>query len=38
MGRILHNEGLIVATGPSSFQQLNQNHIQRILDIPNVTP
>ena len=38
MSRILHNEGLIIATGPSSFQQLNQHHIQKILNIPNIAP
>ena len=36
--RILHNEGLIVATGPSSFQHLNKHHIQKIRNIPNITP
>lgn len=35
--RILHNEGLIVATGPSSFLSLNENHMERIRNIPNIT-
>jgi ankyrin repeat protein len=36
--RILHNEGLIVATGASLYQQLNKRHLQKIRNIPNITP